>query len=406
MSSAVENQFFSVPLRHLRSVHLTNDQVLTESSVAGLNRYVGDEENGILRYLASDQPLLATDWPLVFLGASGTGKTALALSVVDRLIEESHGSLVSSENNSPPSPAIFSAPDFVRRFHSAIETNSVSDFRARIVGSAVLLIDNVHLLANNPGAQNELIYLLDELSEKDVPVVITLGTLLENSTLITHLSSRLSSGLSLELRTPGPHARAEIIRDLAGIHGLEIHDDAIPWLVERFKVTVPRLNHFLTQLKAEILSTRDDRQLDLAFFQSLFENVSNQSEWTKTIVRQVAAEFRIKTADLKSSSRKQSVVLARGVAIYLCRTLLNTSFNGIGNNFGNRDHSTVMHAYNKVLKLLETQPGSAIQKRILGLQDRLSKEFSSQTEFSLATENSSETGWNNDRNQPLSTSKS
>ena len=393
MSSAVENQFFSIPLRHLRSAHFTNEQALTENSVPGLFRYVGDAENEILRYLALDQPLMSTDWPLVFYGASGTGKTSLALSVIDQLLEETQPVLPIDEIQSFRQPAIFSAPDFVRRFHAAIETNSVTDFRARIVGSSALLIDNVHLLADKPGAQNELIYLLDEMSENDVPVVIThLDTPLSNCNLISHLTSRLSSGLCLELRIPGPQARAELLRELAVIHQLEIHEDAIRWLVDRFNVTVPKLNHFFTQLTAEILSASNHRKLDLAFFQSLLETGGDQSERTKAIVRQVAAEFRIKTSDLKSNSRKQSVVLARGVAIYLCRTLLKTSFTRIGESFGNRDHSTVMHAHNKILKILENRPGSAIHKTILALKDKLSNEFSGQMEFSLATENSSETG--------------
>lgn len=392
MSSVVDNPVFSVPLRHLRSARFTNEQVLTENSVSGLFRYVGDAENKILRYLAADQPFISSDWPLVFFGASGTGKTALALSVIDQLMEAECRTLPINDGSSSRSPAILSAPDFVRRFNSAIDTNSVSDFRARIVGAPALFIDNVHLLADKQGAQNELVYLLDEMAETDVPVVVTyLNTPLSNSDLSAHLLSRLSRGLSLELRIPGPDARAEIIRELAAVHRVEILDEAIPWLVEHFNVTVPKLNHFFIQVNAEILSAKDDRRLDLEFFQSLFENVSNRSERTKSIIRQVAAEFRIKTSDLKSNSRKQSVVLARGIAIFLCRSLLNISFTCIGNSFGNRDHSTVMHAYNKILKLLETRPESAVQNRILALKDKLSNEFSGDMVFSLAAEKSSET---------------
>lgn len=390
MQSAVVNQVFSVPLRHLRSPYISNDQVLSESTVRGLMRYIGDCENELLRYLSVQQNLHDTAWPMLFFGPTGTGKTSLALTVVDQLVAEKTQIISMTDvDKTTLSPAIFSAPDFARRFHAAIETNSVSDFRSRITESHVLLIDNIHLLGDKPGVQQELIYLLDEMKEKGVPVVFTSLKSPLSGFCIGPLASRFMGGLSLELNVPGPLARYEILVELAKIHQIPIQPKAIEWLVGRFNTSVPKLNRFFNQLKSQIARSGDFSDLDQAFFESMFDLATTKSdqERTKTIIQKVAKTLQIKPSELKSNSRKQSVVRARGVAIYLCRTLLKTSFTKIGNSFGNRDHSTVMHAYNKIKNITESDSDSNLSKTITQLRDQLTELFSEQMEFDLPEEN-------------------
>ena len=229
------------------------------------------------------------------------------------------------------------------------------------------LIDSLHLLKDKESVQLELIYLLDVMKEKGVPVVLTSLKNPLNEFTNGPLNSRLMSGLSLEFRLPGQKARREIFTELAKIHKLDIQPKAIDWLVERMNTSVPKLNHFLLQLKAQLAGSGDFSELDTAFFETMFDLATTKSglERTKTIIQLVSKTCQIKPSEMKSNSRKQSVVKARGIAIYLCRTLLKTSFTKIGNNFGNRDHSTVMHAYNKIKTILETESDSNLQLTLI-----------------------------------------
>lgn len=130
--------------------------------------------------------------------------------------------------------------------------------------------------------------------------------------------------------------------------------------------------------------------IDSAFLTQMFERSDDDREkLTKVITDQVAAEFQIKPADLRSNSRKQSIVMARGIAIYLSRKLLGTSFVKIGSSFGNRDHSTIMHANRKIetlLSLAREEPNGnpaavAASKKVEKLERNLTDRFASQLNF-------------------------
>ena len=378
MNSAVSNDVFLVPLRHLFSPVYATDLTLTESTVRGLTSFVGDQDNELLKYLVSEQSFRDSDWPLVLYGPTGTGKTALALSVISEIVEHSG---VIQIDRSESKPAIFTAADFARRFKSAIETNSVDDFRERITSSSALLIDNIHQLADQPLVQDELIIIVDRLVERSIPVLFTCDCAPQSITgLSVQLSSRLTCGLSLSVQAPGSSARRELIKSLIDIHGFEIDEATIAWLATQLKLTVPKINQFLSQLKITLAETTEFPKLNIKFFERLFDQTNEQQvlENCKLIIQSVADEYHLKPADLKSNSRKQSVVQARGIAIFLCRENLKTSFKRIGTWFGNRDHSTIMHSYNKTKAVVENEDSSGLKRTVDQLQIRLLDIFSSQ----------------------------
>ena len=152
-----------------------------------------------------------------------------------------------------------------------------------------------------------------------------------------------------------------LIGDMAKIHELELADATVDFLATRLNVTVPKLNLFFCDLKNRFASTFElDRPvIDLKLLQRLLgqsldqETDIRQCPVAKTLITLVADEFQLQIADLKSNSRKQTVVLARGISIYLIRSLLGTSFQKTGSLFGNRDHSTIMHAFRKIETLLK-----------------------------------------------------
>jgi chromosomal replication initiator protein len=396
MNSAAVDQIFSVPFRHLWGTHFSGEQSASEARPSGLARFVGDEPNRLLRYLALEagQRIPSNpfgsgfQWPLVLFGPSGTGKTSLALTLVSDQIDELEKSLLDDSDNA--NKALFmTALDFDRRYRSALETDSIFDFRRRLIRCVGLVVDDVHRLVDKPAAQNEFVLVLDERCRKNRPSVVTTDHSPQLSTgLSSQLVSRLSGGLCLPVHPPGAAARMEIIRDLAQIHNVNLTGDATQLLADRMIVTAPKLSHFLAQIKTKLHSIDDDPTLpvDAAKLTRLFRKSDSDLDlFSRLIIHQVSKVFHLKQAELKSNSRKQSIVMARGVAIYLNRILLGTSFLKIGSYFGNRDHSTIMHSFRKIEKLVtssDANSDAASTKSVVeSLKQQLSEQFASQINF-------------------------
>ncbi|MEM7453278.1 MAG: helix-turn-helix domain-containing protein [Planctomycetota bacterium] len=341
--------------------------------VGGMLRYIGDRENELLRYFSGPDLPAESDWPLTLFGPNGTGKTSLANNLLGRIAEQ----------NTDKRPEIFEALDFARKFRSAIETNSVNEFHERLIASCGILIDGIQALKSHAGIQNELVNILDRAKISGVPVVVTsLHNPLEGEYLTPQLGSRLAGGLSLPVKLPGSEARNEIIRALAEIHNLRLTDDAVSWLADKLVVTVPETNQFLSgiatsrSVTAHVSPQTSEQPLDAAYFKRIFEKQAEDKvgENSAIIIESVAREMSLKPADLRGDSRKQSIVLARSIAIFLCRKLLNMSFVRIGSSFGNRDHTTIMHSTRKIEALLEADE-NATTRLIQHLQQTLSRRF-------------------------------
>ena len=225
---------------------------------------------------------------------------------------------------------------------------------------------------------------------KNRPIVVTMNVSpQECNALQSPLVSRLLGGLCLPVNPPGPAARQEIIRDLARINKLNLTENAIQLLVDLLDVTVPKLDHFFAQAKITLKANdqhNPDQPIDAAKLTQLFKKSDVEiDQLAKLIIKLVAAEFHLKPSELKSNSRKQTIVLARGVAIYLNRILLGTSFLKIGSYFGNRDHSTIMHAFRKIETIINNsnpdQDPNSLKTTIKKLKQKLAEQFASQINF-------------------------
>lgn len=391
-------QIFSVPFRFLMDGKFGGEQNRSPSRPLGLARFVGDTSNLLLKYLISEESRnnLDSQWPIVLFGPSGTGKTSLALTIISGLTEQSdqEDNVISFNQSKVESqlgkPIFLSALEFDRRFRSAIETDSVDDFRNKIIQSAGVIIDDVDRLENKTAAQAELVRVLDQMSAKNRPIVITMPSSPQLCNgLSSRLISRLSLGLSLPVNPPGSEARLEIIRELASINQINLSDDATQLLADRLQVTVPKLNHVFAQIKTSLAADANNHSeiIDASRLTKIFKKSASEVEsLCHLIIKSVAKEFDLKVSDLKSNSRKQSIVMARGVSVYLSRELLGVSFLKIGSYLGNRDHSTIMHANRKIEKLISADSDSndtdsAIQSIVFKLKQELTEKFASQINF-------------------------
>jgi chromosomal replication initiator protein len=268
-----------------------------------------------------------------------------------------------------------------------------------------LVIDNVLQVVDKLSTQNELLYLIDQRSLRNRPLIFTLDRdPVRSDGLLPQLTSRLSGGLCLPVHPPGRDALKTILLDMAQFHHLTLTENALLLLLDRLQVTVPKILHFFSQLKtavrAELLesklldnaSIRSLPVIDATFITRLFyRSEADRLKLARLIIKHVAAEFNLKPTDVRSNSRKQSFVMARGISIWLIRKLLDLSFAKIGSLFGNRDHSTIMHAFRKTDNQLQPSDDSStneskathsqLRHTVNRLELKLSNLFASEIQF-------------------------
>ncbi|MCA9176994.1 MAG: AAA family ATPase [Planctomycetales bacterium] len=310
-----------------------------------LRQFIGGEENLLVQTACHDSLSESPRFsPLVFFGPPGTGKSLLAEGLLRTWSSRRQG-------DEAQVTAITGA-DFARAYSHAVQTDSLDDLRERWRHSRRFFIDDVQTLATKSAAQHELAQLIDELSERNVVVLATMSTLpSEADGLATSLVSRLSGGLTVPVAPPGRDARRHIAGELARLYDLDMSEDSIDLLVDGDPspfATAPELQHALSQLM--LLSEQRHQPITPALVRTMLESTPPEQPSLRTICQITAKHFQVKSADLRGSSRRQSIAHARSVAMYLCRELTDSSFEQIGKFFGKRDHTTVMHACRQAVR--------------------------------------------------------
>jgi chromosomal replication initiator protein len=274
-------------------------------------------------------------------GPAGTGKTHLARGLVQTW----------QEHCGSESAEFFAASDFRHLLIDAIKNKTVAEFRQRVRRRALLVIDDVDHLPRDEYLQQELRSTLDAVEEHSSTLVVTSS---HSTSTLRNLSvdvrSRLAAGLSLELTPPDELARTQILRRASAALGRPLSEPAAAKLAAGVGGTAADLFGALFELLADrpTWSAGNAAGRDVRCVEQYLGRRAARRPSLRNILQAVAKYCAIPQKMLKSSSRRQSVVLARSIAVYLSRELTGLSYERIGAGLGGRDHTTMMHSHRKI----------------------------------------------------------
>ena len=283
--------------------------------------------------------------PLFIYGESGLGKTHL-LHAIGAYAKELYGGVrvryVSSE-------------EFTNDFINSIRDDKATAFQRRYRDLDVLLVDDIQFLENKERTQEEFFHTFNTLYNANKQIVISSDRPPKQlTTLEDRLRSRFEWGLITDIQPPELETRIAILRKKAAQDKLNAPDDVLEYIASKISTNIRELEGALIRVTAFASLNRQSVDLSLAeiVLKDLIPNENNPEITGATIVAQTAAYFSLTIDDLCGTSRSRVLVNARQIAMYLCRELTELSLPKIGQTFGGRDHTTVMHADRKIRQLM------------------------------------------------------
>ena len=284
--------------------------------------------------------------PLFLYGGVGLGKTHLMHAVGNAL-----------KANKPDARIVYLHSErFVADMVKALQLNAIADFKRYYRSVDALLIDDIQFFAKKDRSQEEFFHTFNALLEGGQQMILTCDRYpKEIEGAEERLKSRFGWGLTVSVEPPDLETRVAILMNKAHRVGLELPPDAAFFIAQRIRSNVRELEGALKRVIASANFTRRDIDVDLVK-ESLKDLLALQDKQVSldNIQRTVAEYYKIKVADLNSRRRNRSVARPRQVAMALAKELTSYSLPEIGDSFGGRDHTTVLHACRKIKELRET----------------------------------------------------
>lgn len=330
--------------------NLTTDSEPQSSAMPTLQLIGGEvihcgHENELLRHvvgrllagLESNEEFDLAWFPLVLHGEALCGKSMVAHGLANAW----------KQHSKKDSTIVMTAADLARSLKRTELADDIERLTKQLRNATLLVIDDIQQLAGKKNVQSWLTNLLDYRARHQKPVIATCNTTVVKGGLSDRLTSRLTCGLSICISLPYAATRKDVILKSAASFDLSLVDDDVDRLVE---ATSGRTVSGIQSVVATV-ATQGDPDIDPVADQ--FDSKADQQtqdELIQKLIRSTGRRFGVKVADIRGPSRRKNCVLARAVAMFIIREITPLSLAEIGQLFRNRDHSTVLHACDKIRK--------------------------------------------------------
>ena len=280
--------------------------------------------------------------PLFLYGGVGLGKTHLMHAIGNRILE----------NNQKSNVLYVTSEKFTNQLINSIKDNKTEMFRNIYRNIDVLLIDDIQFIAGKDRVQEEFFHTFNTLREDGKQIIISSDKPPRDIQFLEdRLKSRFEWGLLADISCPDYETRLAILRKKSQDENIIIDDSILSDIATKIDSNIRELEGVLNKIVARASLTHSPITIELA------ENIINEFKYESEkviscdfIKETVAKYFSINKDELAGEKRSNDIAFPRQIAMYLCREIANMSFPQIGTDFGGRDHSTVMHAYNKIKK--------------------------------------------------------
>ncbi|QQG49749.1 MAG: chromosomal replication initiator protein DnaA [Candidatus Berkelbacteria bacterium] len=281
--------------------------------------------------------------PLFIYGGVGLGKTHLMQAIGNEVLRRDPSKKI----------GFVSCETFTSEFIQALQNKTIDTFKSKYRSIDVLLVDDIQFLANKEGTQEEFFHTFNILHQANRQIVLTSDRVpKEIPNLEERLSSRLGWGMIADIQSPNFETRMAILQEKARERGINIEPQVLEYIANAATSNVRELEGSLTKLltTAEI----EKEPITIAFTERVLKDLTKHSGknlTTKKVIQTVADYYDVEVSDLLGAKRVKTLVYPRQVAMYLLRERLKQSYPQIGEAFGGKDHTTVMHAVDKITKM-------------------------------------------------------
>ncbi|HDK7158089.1 TPA: chromosomal replication initiator protein DnaA [Clostridium botulinum] len=302
--------------------------------------------------------------PLFIYGGVGLGKTHLMHAIGHYIL-----------HNNPKSQVVYvSSEKFTNELINSIKDDKNVEFRNKYRNIDILLVDDIQFIAGKERTQEEFFHTFNALYEANKQIIISSDRPpKEIPTLEDRLRSRFEWGLIADIQAPDFETRMAILKKKADVEKLNIPNEVMVYIATKIKSNIRELEGALIRIVAFSSLTNKEISVDLAS-EALKDIISSKQtrQVTIDIIQEVVANYyNLKIEDLKSARRTRNIAFPRQIAMYLSRKLTDMSLPKIGEEFGGRDHTTVIHAYEKISNNLKKD--ESLQNAIKELNKRINQ---------------------------------
>ena len=303
--------------------------------------------------------------PLFIYGNSGLGKTHLLYAIRNEIMHTTPEKTIT----------YVKGDDFTNEFIESLQNATTSEFRQKYRKSDVLLVDDIQFIGGKERTQEEFFHTFNTLREANCQIVLTSDRPpKEIKTLEDRLRSRFESGLLADIQPPDYETRMAIIKRKAELLDFNLPDDVTEYIATRLKSNIRQLEGVVKKLKAKNQLYGEKITINVA--QKTISDILNNDQppplTVEKIIDEVAHTYGVTSDDIRSSKRNSTISNARQIAIYAVREITSLSMKSIGDEFGGRDHSTIVYAINQIEKNMErdSKLKSTVEDIIKNIRDR------------------------------------